>query len=110
MKESVVIIKTTTNNKETAAKIASRLLEERKAACVGVETTESNYIWNGSIVSDKELVLVIKTARSLAQDVFTIIKSMHNYSLPEIIQISVEETTTEYLEWVVKETKKPAIH
>lgn len=110
MKESIVIIKTTTNDKETAAKIATRLLESKKAACVGIQMIESNYIWNSSVVSDKEFLLEIKTRKSLSSEIFSIIKSLHNYSLPEIIQISIDDTTTEYLNWIIKETGQPSIN
>ena len=110
MKESLVMIQTTTNSLETAQKIASQLLELRKAACVQIQNIESHYHWNGKLVSDKELLITAKTTKSHAHEVMNLLKQLHNYSLPEIVQINVDETTTEYLSWVVKETKKPIAH
>jgi periplasmic divalent cation tolerance protein len=110
MKESVVIIKTTTNNKDTASKIANKLLSGRKVACVHIQNVESHYHWESKIVSDMEYVLTFKTTKSLAQEVFQIIKANHNYGLPEIFMQNVDETTIEYLNWVLKETKQYSIH
>lgn len=54
MKESGVIIQTTTNDKIIASKIASLLLDLRKAARVHIHVVDSHYHWYGDIVSDKE--------------------------------------------------------
>jgi len=110
MKESVVIIKTTTNSKDTAVKLSNKLLSDRKVACVKIDNVESHYHWGSKIVSDMEYVLTFKTRKSLAQEVFHLIKLNHNYSLPEIIMQNVDETTIEYLNWVIKETKQHSIH
>ncbi len=107
MKEIGVIIETTTNNKQTAINISAHLLETKKAACIQIENIESHYWWNGKIASDKEFKIRIKTVKSLTHEVFNIIKSLHNYSLPEIILININETTTDYLGWIIKETKQP---
>ncbi len=110
MKDSGVIIETTTNSEQTAQTLITSLLESKKAACVHVSNVESHYWWNGAIVHDKELKLSIKTVKSKAHDVMIIIKSLHNYSLPEIIQINIDEASTEFTAWLAKETKQPLAH
>ncbi len=107
MKDIGVIVQTTTNNKQVAINISARLLDAKKAACIQIGDVESHYWWNGKIASDKEFRISIKTVKSLTHDVFNIIKSLHNYSLPEIILINIDETTTDYLGWIIKETKQP---
>ncbi|MDX1923797.1 MAG: divalent-cation tolerance protein CutA, partial [Rickettsiaceae bacterium] len=96
MKESAVIIQTTTNDQNTATKISSGLLESRRAACVQIQAIDSHYHWQGNIVSDKEYILFIKSVKSRALDIINYIKTNHNYSLPEIIQVNVDDCTTEY--------------
>jgi periplasmic divalent cation tolerance protein len=110
MKESAVIIQTTTNDKDIASKISYILLETKKIGCVHIQTVESHYHWNGKIVSDKEFVLSMKTLKSKSAEVISIIKSNHNYSLPEIIQINIDECSVEFLSWLIKETKQPVAH
>ncbi len=110
MKDSGVIIETTTNSEETALNIINNLLESRKAACVHASNIESHYWWNGGIARDKEIKLSIKTVKSKAYEVIMAIKSLHNYSLPEIIQINIDEASSEYIAWLAKETKQPIAH
>ena len=110
MKDSGVIIETTTNSEEIAASITKNLLESRKAACVHISTIESHYWWNGQIAQHKELKLSIKTLKSKAYEAIVAIKSLHNYSVPEIIQINIDESSTEYISWLAKETKQPIAH
>jgi periplasmic divalent cation tolerance protein len=110
MKESAVIIQTTTNDQATASKIASILLDAKKVACIQLENIESYFWWEGKVQSSKELRLSVKTVKSLSHEVISIIKANHNYSLPEIIEIAITDTTTEYLSWIIKETNQPVAH
>ena len=110
MKETAIIIQTTSNNKEIASRIISQLLDSKKVACVHIEDIESYYWWEGKIASHKEFRLSFKTIKSLSPEVIAIIKALHNYTLPEIIQINIDETTAEYLSWLIKETKQPIAH
>jgi periplasmic divalent cation tolerance protein len=110
MKESGIIIQTTTNDKQVAGKIASILLDTKKVACVKIQTIESHYHWHGKIVSDNEFLIIVKTVKSQAQDVMALIKANHNYSVPEIIQINIDDASAEFMSWLIKETKQPVAH
>lgn len=110
MKESGIVIQTTTNDREIAAKLVKLLLDLRKAACVQVSEIESHYHWDGKLTSHKEFIIIVKSVRSLSPDIFNIIKQNHNYTIPEIIQTNMDECTTEYLAWMIKETKQPVAH
>ncbi|MDX1917396.1 MAG: divalent-cation tolerance protein CutA [Rickettsiaceae bacterium] len=105
MREYAVIIKTTTNDHATALKITSDLLDYKKAACVQIETVDSYYLWQGKLTSAKEYVLNVKTLKSKASDTISFIRARHNYSLPEILQINIDDCNSDYLSWIIKETK-----
>lgn len=53
---------------------------------------------------------MIKSVKSLAVDIMNIIKMHHNYSLPEITQINIDDCSTEYLSWLIKETKQQMVN
>ncbi len=105
IKESGVIIKTSTNDYNVAINIASGLLNLKKAACVQIEAVDSFYIWQGKVTSDKEYVLNVKSLRSKASEIIQYIKARHNYSLPEVIQINIDDCSAEYLSWLIQETR-----
>ena len=105
MQEFIMVI-TTTDNKEKAKEIANALVREHLAACVQIiDGVESIYIWEGRIETSKEYLLFIKTRNSLYKRVENLIKTIHNYELPEVIAIPVEQGLEEYLNWVKSCTK-----
>ncbi|MDX2049719.1 MAG: divalent-cation tolerance protein CutA [Rickettsiaceae bacterium] len=106
VRDTAAIIQTSTNEKSVALKISMALLESKKAACVHISEAESFYSYQGKIVNDKEFVLTIKTMKSRVIDAMAIIKANHNYHLPEIIEINIDEASSEYFAWLSKETAK----
>ncbi|NDB83005.1 MAG: divalent-cation tolerance protein CutA [Alphaproteobacteria bacterium] len=106
MRESAVIIKTSTNDHSLALKLTTELLEYKKAACVQIQTVDSYYFWqDNKLRCTKEYVLNIKSLKSKASEIIGFIRARHNYALPEIIQINIDDCTSEYLSWMIKETK-----
>lgn len=95
----------TVDKKELADKIARTLVEEKLAACVNIiPSLKSIYRWQGKIEEAQELLLIIKTKTILAKDVITIVKSIHSYSVPEIIFIDIIEGNNDYLNWLSANT------
>lgn len=91
----------TTDNKEIAYKIARKLVEEKLAACVNIlENVSSIYRWKGKIEEASEILLIVKTKAILAKDIIVSVKSIHNYTLPEIIFLDITEGFEEYLDWI----------
>jgi len=96
----------TIDSQENAQKIASKLLSERKAACVNIiPAVESQYWWQGKIENADELMLVIKTRASLMDELVALVKSIHPYSIPEIIALPIIGGNEDYLQWIEKETR-----
>ena len=95
----VIMVITTTSNKEEAKKIAKILLEEKLAACIQIDKIESIYKWNGDIVEEEEFRVVIKTLKSLYKKVEEKIKLIHSYEIPQIIAIEAE-ALKEYKDWL----------
>lgn len=98
------IITTTTDSKENADMIAQMLLEKKLVACVQSSTIQSTYHWQGEIHDSAEILLTMKTKRSLFEKVQTEIENLHTYDIPEIIMIPIISANQSYLQWIKEET------
>ena len=99
MSEYSLVI-TTAANREEAAAIASALLEQKLVACVQLQTIESLYTWKGEVANEPEVLMFIKTSHKHYDEVETTIKKVHSYETPEVIEISIERGSKEYLDWI----------
>lgn len=92
---------------EIAHEIASTLVEERLAACVQILESgiTSIYIWQGKKEISNEFVVNIKTFDERYELVEKVIKSKHPYEVPEIMAISIEKISADYLQWMKSEIK-----
>lgn len=100
MSEYIQII-TTIDSKVIASKIAQTLVEEKIAACVQVSgPINSTYEWKGKIENTEEFYCIIKTRRELYNAVESRIKSIHPYTVPEIIAIPIIDGNKDYLDWL----------
>ena len=100
-----VVVFVTASSEEEAEKIASLLLEQRKAACVNVvPRVSSRFWWQGRLDSAQESLLIIKTRAALVPELTDIVKKAHSYSVPEIVALPVVAGNKDYLDWVDRET------
>ena len=106
MSESIVVL-VTCGSEDEALGIARSLVEERLAACVNlVSPIRSIYRWEEKVWDEKEWLLVIKTQKQNFQELEKKVKSLHSYSVPEIIGLPIIEGASSYLEWLEAMTKK----
>jgi len=104
MTDAIVIL-STVPDAEKAAEIARALVEDHLVACVNiVPGLRSIFRWEGKLADDAEVLCIIKTARDRFDQVAARIKSLHPYSVPEVIALSVVKGFEPYLEWVRKST------
>ncbi len=104
-KDPIIVLMTAPDITE-AEKISAELVKEGLAACVNiVNKVRSIYRWQGEICRDTEALCVIKTVRGNFEPLKDKIKSMHSYTVPEVIGLSIEEGSNKYLKWLVKESK-----
>ena len=101
-----LVILVTTSSSEEAHKIASELLNRRKAACVNiVPGVSSLFWWQDTLDSASENLLIIKTKASLLDEIVTLVTQIHSYDIPEIIALPIVGGNRDYLEWVGKEVE-----
>jgi periplasmic divalent cation tolerance protein len=105
MDSKYIVVFITVDSQENAQKITDKLLKEKKAACVNIiPKVESHYWWQGKIESANELMLIVKTRAALLDELVTLVKSIHPYSVPEIIALPIIGGNEDYLKWIEKET------
>jgi periplasmic divalent cation tolerance protein len=102
-----IVVFVTCGSEEEALKIAHSLVEEHLAACVNlVSPVRSIYQWEGKIWDEKEWILFIKTQKERFEELERKVKSLHSYSVPEIIGLPIVEGSSSYLQWLLEETTK----
>ena len=87
-----------------AEAIAKVLVDARLAACVNVTGVQSCYRWEGTVRSEPERLLIVKTQQSLLDPLIARIKDLHSYDLPEIIAMPIVGGSVPYLDWIREET------
>ncbi len=90
MHEIVVLI--TCASEKEAQKIARILLEAELAACVNIlPDITSVFSWEGKIQQEKEVLMMVKTLKSVFTSLEKTVKKNHSYTLPEIIALPISD-------------------
>ncbi len=105
MTDKIVVLSTCSSPAE-AERIARLLVERRLAACVNiVPGVRSLYRWKGAVEDSGELLLVIKSRRSLFEQVRAAIEKAHSYEVPEVVALTITDGAQAYLAWLERELK-----
>ncbi len=101
MERTPIIVLVTAPSREEAEKIVQRLLEEKLIACANIiSPLHSLFWWQGKIDQAQEHLILMKTRRDLFEKLTEIVKSLHSYTVPEIIAIPIIEGSADYLAWL----------
>lgn len=105
MPQKIKFVYVTAPNIDEALKIGRALVQERLAACANIiDGVRSIYRWEGNVVDEKEVVLVLKTVESKVEAVSKKIKSIHSYDCPCIVALEITGGNDEFIKWVASET------
>jgi len=105
MDTKFIVVFITIDTPANAQKLADKLLTDRKAACINIiPKVSSQYWWQGKIEKADEVMLVVKTRAALLDELVTLKKQNHPYSVPEIIALPIIGGNPDYLAWLEKET------
>lgn len=99
--EGTLVVLTTVASIEEGATIARALVEEHLAACVNVvRGVRSFFFWEGRLQEEDEVLLLVKTRRERYGELETRLRSLHSYTVPEILALAVEAGSPAYVAWV----------
>jgi periplasmic divalent cation tolerance protein len=102
---SAVIAHCSCPDAETAARIARVLVEERLAACVqAIASVRSTYRWQGTLHTDAEVLLLIKTTRRRLDALKARLPGLHPYDVPELLVLEAVDGLPAYLDWLESAT------
>lgn len=101
----LVIVLCTFPKPEDLGEIAFTLVGENLCACVNIlHESLSIYRWKGEIVTNKEVLCLIKTTRARHAALVARLSELHPYDVPEIVTLPTSAVNEPYLRWVKEET------
>ncbi|MBU1045417.1 MAG: divalent-cation tolerance protein CutA [Candidatus Omnitrophica bacterium] len=101
-----IIVFVTAGSDQEADLLREKLLEQKLAACVSKTNVNSLFSWKNEIQSENEVLLIIKTKKSLYGELEALILEWHSYDVPEIIALPIIAGSKPYLEWIDEVTEK----
>lgn len=106
MTDTLMIFITASSDDE-AALIAKTLVDEHLVACVNIISgVRSFFFWEGKTQDAREVLLICKSSKERMAQVIARVKSLHSYTVPEIVALPVAGGAGDYLAWV-RETVQP---
>ena len=100
MAEEIIIL-ITVSSPDEGEKIARALVAEHLVACVNaIPGVRSFFFWEGKVQDAAEVLLVCKSRKALMEKVIERVKSLHSYTVPEIIALPIVSGSPAYLAWV----------
>jgi periplasmic divalent cation tolerance protein len=99
------IVYITARNSGEAKKISYHLLNKHLVACTNIFPIESMYWENDAIQENVEYVILAKTSDSNFEKIEKEVKSLHEYKIPAIFSLKIDQVTKDYSDWLKKETK-----
>lgn len=101
MEHKGIVVYITAPNEDEAARMAKALVEARLAGCVNIiRNIRSIYSWQGRIEDEPEVLMVVKTQKSLFEELSKKVRELHSYSVPEIIALPIVEGSQDYIRWL----------
>lgn len=102
----ISIVLTTLPDLDSAQELVRTLVEEGTIACGNiVPGLRSIYRWDGEVVNEGEVLVLMKTAPDRVERLFGRVSELHPYSVPEIVQLPVESASGPYGRWVIESTR-----
>jgi periplasmic divalent cation tolerance protein len=108
-RQTPLVVLTTLATADAARVLVRRLVEDRVVACgTVVPGSTSIYRWQGTITTDEEALVVLKTVGARWDALVAAIERHHPYEVPELLALPVTAGLPSYLSWVEAETAEAA--
>ena len=105
--ETLCWVYMTAGSMEEAKDIGRILVKQNLVACVNLlENMTSIYKWKEKLEESCEVVMIVKTRKSLMPQLIKTVTKHHSYECPCILELPIQGGNTEFLRWVATETKR----
>jgi periplasmic divalent cation tolerance protein len=102
---AVMVVLVTAPAADVAERIVTAVVEERLAACGNiVPGMTSIYRWQGAVERADEVLIILKTERSVAPRLIARVQELHPYDVPEALALPVTAGLPSYMTWVAAST------
>ncbi|MEO8652596.1 MAG: divalent-cation tolerance protein CutA [Ramlibacter sp.] len=103
----VLSVTTTVGSLEAARALAKRILDEKRAACVQLDSAiNSLYRWQGELHDEPEVRLVIKTLPACEEALRELFARHHPYEVPQFLSTAMRASAA-YVQWVREQVVVP---
>ena len=90
---------------EKAKDVARALVAEKLVACINIlPGAVSIYSWKGKVEEAAEAVFFAKTRKSLFGKIKARVLELHDYDVPCIVSLEINDGDKKFLRWIEKET------
>lgn len=97
----MLLVFTTFEREEDAARVARMLIEERLVACANLlPGARSLYRWQGEVTDAREVVVLMKTRKQDWTALLSRLHELHPYETPECIAVRVAAGAPKYMAWL----------
>ncbi len=95
-----ILLTTYPNEGRELRQLLTALLKKKLIACANVMNyAKSYYLREGKIKKDEEKLILMKFPEEKASELFSFIKKLHPYEIPELIVLNPESVDENYLKW-----------
>jgi len=101
---AIIIISTFANEKSLRDIAHEMIVNAKLCACVNYTKVRSVYWWENKLNDEEEFIALFKTTKKKASELRSRIEKHHPYDIPEILEISVDEASKPYLDWLIGST------
>ena len=97
----MLLVFTTFEREEEAARVVRSLIEERLIACGNLlPGARSLYRWKGEVEDAREVVALLKTRKRDWSALVSRLHELHPYETPECVAVRVAAGAPKYLAWL----------
>ena len=96
----LLAVYTTVASLAAARDMARALVERKLAACAQIGEIESFYSWQGAVANEREFRILCKTTEARWPAVEAAIRELHDYELPAIHAVLLEQVHAPYGRWI----------
>lgn len=99
------MIESAFDNKEEVNKVVNSLLKDKLVSSCQVINSESTWNWKNERESAHEFLVIMKTRKAYAKEIYKVIKAIHSYECFEFAVFDLTSENKDYLNWIDEETK-----